>query len=113
MHEKLAALNLGREYEPLSDLHGCQQWWWLCMEVFHLLWELYRKFQVPSSLSIWRKFVSFTALSSLPPVLMQSLHCLSALLVQCGGKVTTPLHSCWGIYGNFQLTFWCFLHLCL
>jgi len=55
MYAKLAALSLGAECEPLSDLHGCQQWWWLCMEVCHILWELYRKLQVPSSLSHLKK----------------------------------------------------------
>lgn len=69
MYAKLAALSLGRERKPLSDLHGCQQWWWLCMEVCHLLWELYRKIQVPSSFSHLKKvciiyrFVKFTTSS--------------------------------------------------
>lgn len=83
MYAKLAALSLGRECQPLSDLHGCQQWWWLCMEVCHLLYELYTKLQVPSSLSHLKKvcviyhIVKFTT----------SSHAVTALSVSTTGTV--------------------------
>lgn len=83
MYAKLAAFSLGREGEPLSDLHGCQQWWWLCMEACHLIWELYRKLQMSSSLSHLKKvciiycFVKFTTGS----------HAVTALSINTVGTV--------------------------
>jgi len=88
MYAKLAALSLGAECEPLSDLHGCQQWWWLCMEVCHLLWELYRKLQMPSSFSHLKKvciiysIVKFTT----------SSHAVTALSISIVGTVWCQGH---------------------